>query len=580
MVWSAPRSHVFTPARPVTARIRALPLSQQSSALLQSATRRPSGLSVGTVLLAAAVAMPLIAIFCIALTGGTDGWRHLLVNVLPRAGGQTLMLLVMTGATTAFFGILSAWVVSTFQFPLRRLLSFALVLPLAIPSYLAAYAFGEFLDFTGPVQSAIRTVFGFQTIRDYWFPDIRSLGGAVLVLSSVLYPYVYLSVRAAFGLQGRFATEAARTLGAKPLRIFLSVQLPMARPAIIIGLALVMMETLNDIGAVEYLGVRTLTFAIYETWLNRGNLAGATQIASVLILIVGALILTERRARNRQRFAAAKSTAMTQRFGLKTLPTGRGWLATIFCALPILLGFAIPVLVLGSYAAKRLGALSDPKLIKALAHSLEVSVSAALITLVCGFVFAYVQRVNTSPLARSASRVGSLGYGIPGTVLAIGVLLPLAAFDNALDGFLRLHLNYSTGLLLSGTAFAIIYAHSVRFMTLAEGNIDAGFQKLSPHLDMAARTLGRSRFQTLVTVLLPNIRPAAMTAALLVFIESLKELPATIMLRPFSFNTLATLVYEDASRSRVQDAALPALIIIAAGLIPVVLVSRSLDGRA
>lgn len=556
-----------------------MPPSPASPASHSIRSTLPSGLSLGTLVLAAAVAMPLIAIFVIAVTGGTEGWHHLLVNVLPRAGTQTVMLLALTGFAAAFLGIISAWLVSTFQFPLRRALSVALVLPLAIPSYLAAYAFGEFLDFTGPVQTAVRMLFGYQSLRDYWFPDIRSLGGAVLVLSSVLYPYIYLSVRAAFGLQGRYATEAARTLGASPLRIFLSVQLPMARPAIMIGLALVMMETLNDIGAVEYLGVRTLTFAIYETWLNRGNLAGATQIACVLILIVATLILLERRARSRQRFAAAKSTAMTQRFALTPLAPARGWAATVFCLLPILSGFAIPLLVLGGYALKRLGALSDPKLLKALGHSLEVSLSVALITFACGFIFAYVQRINASPLTRSASRIGSLGYGIPGTVLAIGVLLPLSAFDNAVDGWLRLHLNYSTGLLLSGTAFAIIYAHSVRFMTLAEGTIDAGFQKLSPHIDMAARTLGRTRAQTLVSVLLPNIRPAAVTAALLVFIESMKELPATIMLRPFNFNTLATLVYEGASRSRVQEASIPALIIIAAGLVPVLLVSRSLDRR-
>lgn len=540
---------------------------------------RVAWLSLWTLLLAAAVAMPLLTIFYLALTGGTDGWQHLLVNVLPRAGWQTLALMAMTGLATAFFGIVSAWLVSTFQFPLRHFLSFALVLPLAIPSYLAAYAFGEFLDFAGPVQTMIRSLFGYSSIRDYWFPDIRSLPGAVLVLSSVLYPYVYLSLRAAFGLQGRQAAEAARMLGASPWRIFLSVQLPMARPAIIIGLALVMMETLNDIGAVEYLGVRTLTFAIYETWLNRGNLPGATQIASMLIIVVAGLIAIERMARGRQRYAGTRSTSMSRMAGLKPLSAGRRWLATAFCALPVLCGFAVPVLVLGSYAARRLEALSNPKFARALAHSLEISASVGLVTLVCGFLFAYAQRVNTSPLARAASRIGSLGYGIPGTVLAIGVLLPLAGFDNALDGFLRLHLNYSTGLLLSGTAFAIIYAHGVRFMTLAEGNIDAGFQKLSPHLDMAARTLGRNRLQTLMAVLLPNIRPAALTAALLVFIESLKELPATILLRPFSFNTLATLVYEDASRSRVQDAALPALIIIAAGLIPVILVSRSLEGK-
>lgn len=551
--------------------------SETTSTPQSARALRLGALSIGAVLLAAIVAMPLIAIFSMALTGGTAGWQHLLANVLPRAGMQTILLLLMTGAFATFFGVLSAWFVSAFEFPFRRLLSFALVLPLAIPSYLAAYAFGEFLDFTGPVQSGIRALFGYQSIRDYWFPDIRSLGGAVLVLGSVLYPYIYLSARAAFGLQGRVASEAARTLGAGTLRSFLSVQLPMARPAIIVGLALVTMETLNDIGAVEYLGVRTLTFTIYETWLNRGNLAGATQIASILVIIVAALIITERKARSRQRYVAGKATAMAQRSVRIKLSPARGWMATLFCLLPVLSGFAIPVFVLGSYAAKRLDTMADPKLVKALYHSLEVSVPVALMTLLGGFLFAYAQRTNPSSLTRSAIRIGALGYGIPGTVLAIGVLLPLAGFDNALDGFLRAHLNVSTGLLLSGTAIAIIYAHSVRFMTLAEGTIDAGFQKLSPHLDMAARTLGRTRLQTLTGVLLPNIRPAAITASLLVFIESLKELPATIMLRPFSFNTLATLVYESASRSRVQDAALPALIIIAAGLVPVILVSRSLD---
>ncbi|MGN8152557.1 ABC transporter permease [Agrobacterium sp. 22094] len=541
---------------------------------------RVSPLTIAAMLLSALVAMPLIAIFVIALTGGTNGWQHLLVNVLPRSGAQTLLLLVMTGAFTAITGVTTAWLVTMFDFPFRRLLSFALVLPLAIPSYLAAYAFGEFLDFAGPVQSGLRALFGYQTIRDYWFPDIRSLGGAVLILGSVLYPYIYLSTRAAFGLQGRFAADAARTLGVGPLRLFLSVQLPMARPAIIIGLALVMMETLNDIGAVEYLGVHTLTFTIYETWLNRGNLAGATQIAACLVLIVGALIVIERRARRRQRFAAGKATAMHQRSARVRLSPVRGWLATLLCALPFLSGFAIPVLVLGSYALKRLNGLADPKLLKALLHSLEVSLPVAVITLFGGFLLAYAQRERPSWPTRFAVRVGSLGYGIPGTVLAIGVLLPLAGLDNAVDGIMRGHLGISTGLLLSGTAFAIIYAHSVRFMTLAEGTVDAGFQKLSPHLDMASRTLGRTRLQTLVGVLLPNIRPAAITASLLVFIESLKELPATIMLRPFNFNTLSTMVYESASRSRVQDAALPALVIIVAGLVPVILVSHSLDGDA
>ncbi len=554
--------------------------SEHSSLASMRSGPRFSPLTIAAMLLSALVAMPLIAIIVIALTGGSVGWQHLLVNVLPRSGAQTLLLLAMTGAFTTIVGVTTAWLVTMFDFPFRRLLSFALVLPLAIPSYLAAYAFGEFLDFAGPVQSGLRALLGYQTIRDYWFPDIRSLGGAVLVLGSVLYPYIYLSARAAFGLQGRFATDAARTLGVGPLRLFLSVQLPMARPAIIIGLALVMMETLNDIGAVEYLGVHTLTFTIYETWLNRGNLAGAAQIAACLVFIVAALIVIERRARRQQRFAAGKATTMHQRAARVKLAPMKACLASLACTLPFLSGFAVPVLVLGSYALKRLDSITDPKLFKALLHSFEVSIPVGLLTLLGGFLLAYAQRERPAWPTRFAVRLGSLGYGIPGTVLAIGVLIPLAGLDNAVDGLMRADLGISTGLLLSGTAFAIIYAHGVRFMTLAEGTVDAGFQKLSPHLDMASRTLGRTRLQTLLGVLLPNIRPAAITASLLVFIESLKELPATMMLRPFNFNTLATLVYESASRARVQDASIPALVIIAAGLVPVVFVSSALDTDA
>jgi iron(III) transport system permease protein len=538
---------------------------------------RLSPLSFATLAVSAVVAMPIVAIFWFALTGSATDWQHLLINVLPRAGLRTMKLLVMTGATASFFGILSAWLVTSFEFPWRRTLSFCLVLPLAIPAYIAAYAFGEFFDFTGPLQSGVRATFGFTNMRDYWFPDIRSLGGAVLVLSAVLYPYIYLAARAAFMMQGRFAAEAARTLGAGPLRILLRVQLPMARPAIFIGLALVLMETLNDIGAIEYLGVQTLTFAIYETWLNRGNLAGATQISALLLLVVTGLVLMERTARRRQSFTAPKATAMTQRFSLKPLIGWRRWVAMLFCLLPVLFGFAIPVLVLGTYAVKRMDDFLDPKLLKAFWHSVEISGSAAVLTLVFGFMLAYAARMKNSTLTRAAGRVASLGYGIPGTVLAIGVLLPLAGLDNAVDGFSRSAFGYSTGLLLSGTVIAIIYASTVRFMTMAEGNIDAGFQKLSPHIDMAARTLGRTRLQTLTGVLLPNMRPAVLTAGLLVFIESMKELSATILLRPFNFNTLATLVYEDASRSQVQDASVAAVIIIAAGLVPVMLVSRTFD---
>jgi iron(III) transport system permease protein len=346
-----------------------------------------------------------------------------------------------------------------------------------------------------------------------------------------------------------------------------------------IGLTLVMMETLNDIGAVEYLGVQTLTFSVYDTWLNRGSLAGAAQIACVMLVIVAGLLIVERMARRRQRFASHKTTAVVPDAVRLRLTGLKGIAAMLFCLLPILVGFAVPVFVLGGFALRRLEDFLEPRLLDALWHSTLVSSAAALITVLLAFVLSYAARTDRSRLAKGAGRLAALGYGIPGTVLGIGVLIPLASFDNALDGWLRQSLGISTGLLLSGTGFAIVYAYTVRFLTMAEGTIDAGFQKLSPHLDMAARTLGRSGLQTLRQVLLPNLRPAVLTAALLVFIETLKELSATILLRPFNFNTLATLVYEDASRGMAQDASVAAMIIIAAGLIPVILVSRSLDEK-
>lgn len=541
------------------------------------ALNETSSLSVAAVAIALTVALPVIAILWLAAAGGFESLPHVLTVVFPRAAGRTVQLLLLTGAVAAFWGVATAWLTTTCDFPLRRILAAALVLPLAIPGYLAAYAFGEFLDFTGPVQTAIRAMGGYQSVRDYWFPNIRSMGGAVLVLSSVLYPYLYLSCRSLFLMQSRSAADVARTLGAGPFKVFLRVQLPMARPAIAIGLSLVMMESLNDIGTVEYLGVNTLTFAIYDTWLNRGSLGGAAQLAIILLLASGALIVMERAARRRQRFASGKTTAIVPDAVRLKLGFWKGLFATAFCMTPVALGFFVPVLVLGGFALKRLDHLADAKLLHALGTSVLVAGLTALCAVCLGFLLAYAGRSARSGRVALAARFASFGYGVPGTVLALGVLFPFAALDNALDAWAREWLGRSTGLLLTGTGFALVYALTVRFITMAEGTIDSGFQKLSPHLDMAARTLGRTRLQALSTVLIPNLRPAILTAALIVFIETLKELPATILLRPFNFNTLATLAYEDASRSKVEDASIAALIIMLAGLIPAVLVSRSLN---
>ncbi|QRM56815.1 iron ABC transporter permease [Sinorhizobium sp. BG8] len=521
--------------------------------------------------------MPVIAIIVIALSSSNGDWPHLVSNVIPRATVRTLLLLAGVSLATTVTGVITAWLVASCEFPLRRLMSGLLVLPLAIPSYIAAYAFAEFFSFTGPVQSLLRALFGFHSSRDYWFPEIRTTGGAVVVLASVLYPYIYLAARSMFLMQGRTAADVARTLGAGPLSVFAKVQIPMARPAIMVGLTLVSMETLNDIGAVEYLGVQTLTFSIFDTWLNRGSLAGAAQIACVMLLFIALLLVVERTARRQQRFASQKTTAAVHDPVRLKLAGWKRWAATTFCIIPPFLGFAVPIFVLGGYAVHRLDQFLSFRLLSALWHSIIISASTACVAVTLAFVLSYATRTTRSPLTFAAGRLASFGYGVPGTVLAMGVLIPLAGFDNSLDAMLRETFGISTGLLLSGSGLAIIYACTVRFLTMAEGTIDAGFNKLSPHLDMASRTLGRTSSQTLLTVLLPMMRPATLTAVLLVFIESMKELSATIMLRPFNFNTLATLVYEDASRAKVEDASVAAVIIIAAGLIPVFLVSRSLD---
>lgn len=524
-----------------------------------------------------AVAAPMLAIVFIAATGGTADLAHVAGTVLPRALMRTATLLVLIGMATAVTGIVTAWLTIAFDFPLRRVLTVALVLPLAMPTYLAAYAAGEFFDFTGPPQTALRALFGFTRPSEYWFPDIRSVGGATLVMGAVLYPYVYLACRSMFLLQGRAAADVARTLGASPLRVFFRVQLPMARPAIVAGLMLVMMETLNDIGAVEYLGVPTLTFSIYDTWLNRGSLAGAAQIACVMLLVVILMVLTERWARRSQRFSGSKTTSSVHDAARVRLKGAAKWGATLFCLAPVLAGFAIPAFVLGGYAVKRLDTLFTLRVADALWNTVLVSAITAVLAVVLAFLIAYSARVGRSRITGFAARSAVLGYSIPGTVLAIGVLIPLATLDNTISSFVRSWFGWNPGLLMSGTMFAIIYAMTARFLTMAEGTVDAGFHKLPLSLDHASRTLGRTGPQTVRTILIPVMRPAVLTAGLLVFIETIKELSATILLRPFNFNTLATLVYEDASRAQVPDASVPALIIVLAGLVPVIMVSRTLD---
>ncbi|WP_407061702.1 ABC transporter permease [Aureimonas sp. SK2] len=520
------------------------------------------------------VALPVLSLVAIALTGAAENWSHLAGTVLPRAAGTTVTLMAGVGVVTALIGTLTAWLVASFDFPGRRVFAWALVLPLAVPTYIAAYCFNELLHYVGPVQSGLRALFGWTTRSDYWFPDIRSPGGAVLILSSVLYPYVFLTVRLVLLMQGRKAADVARTLGAGRLRILLTVLLPMARPAIAVGVALVLMETVNDIGAVEFLGVQTLTFAVYSTWLNRGDLAGATQIALLMLGFILLLLWTERFARRRQRFSAGRADTISA--GAEHLPGLKGWAATLACFLPIASGFGVPFFILGGYAWRRPGDFADPQLWRALENTVTVAGATALLTVSIGFVLAYGIRLTNARPLRVLSRLAAFGYAVPGTILAMGILMPFAAFDNALDARMRDWFGLSTGLLLSGSGFAIVFACTARFMAMGHGSLDNGFSKLSPHLDMASRALGHGPGGTLRRVLLPLMRPALLTSALLVFVEAAKELSATILLRPFDFDTLATFVYAQASRAAFEDGAIAALLIVAVGILPVIVLTRSL----
>ncbi|ORE87632.1 iron ABC transporter permease [Aurantimonas sp. 22II-16-19i] len=524
--------------------------------------------------LAALVAMPFLALVWLAVSGASSNWSHLATTILPEASLVTAELMLGVALLTGTMGVVTAWLVASFEFPGRRLFSWALVLPLAVPTYIAAYAFVEFLHFAGPVQTAIRALFGYSSSRDYWFPEIRSLPGAVLILSSVLYPYVYLTVRMVFLMQGRKAADVARTLGASQATIFLRILLPLARPAIAVGVTLALMEAVNDIGAVEFLGVRTLTFAVYSTWLNRGDLYGATQIALLMLAVIVLLVTVERLARRQQRFTLGRSDRPQP--GSERLAGGRAFLATAACALPIVLGFGIPFLILGDYGLRRLDQLADPQLWRAFRNTVALASITGLVTVTAGFLLAYGVRLTGSKRLVLMTRLAVLGYAVPGTVLAIGILIPLAGLDNFVDARMRETFDVSTGLLLSGSGFAIVYAGFVRFMAMGHGSLESGFAKLSPHLDMAARTLGRAPGATLVEVLLPLMRPALLTAFLLVFVEASKELSATILLRPFDFETLATFVYAQTSRSAFEEGAVAALLIVLVGILPVAILNRSI----
>ena len=532
----------------------------------------PSAWTAGTAAIAAVIALPILAVAWLSLFPTENIWPHLLDTVLPGYVATTLSLLASVGVGTALVGVATAWLVATFDFPGRRILKWALVLPLAMPTYVVAYVYTDLLEYAGPVQQALRELFGWRSAGDYWFPEIRSPEGAAAVLSATLYPYVYLLSHAAFLEQSGGVIEAARTLGCSAWAAFRRISLPMARPSIVVGLALVMMETLNDFGTVDYFSVQTLTTGLFNVWLIMNNTSGGAQIAMVMLVFVIFLLVAERTARRSRSYH--DTTRGRTKAGPVRLPPGRAALALAVCALPVLVGFAVPAGVLVAYAIEFYDVSLANRYPQAALNSILLAALAAAAAAAIGLFLAYATRITASRLVRGLARFASLGYAVPGAVLAIGILTPFGALDNAVDGLARSTLGVSTGLILSGTIFAVLFAYVARFLALAYGTLEAGLGRITPNIDHAARTLGHSAAGTLVRVNLPLIRGSLLTAGLLIFVDSMKELPATLLLRPFNFETLATYVYQFASDELLEECALGALTIVAFGLLPVIVLTH------
>jgi iron(III) transport system permease protein len=527
---------------------------------------------LGAFAVAAVVALPLLGIASSLFSDQRELWRHLAETQLRDIFGNTIILLIGVGLGTVVIGTGTAWLVTMCRFPGSRMLQWALLLPLVMPTYIIGYAYADLLTFAGPLQSALRAAMGWSR-GDYWFPNFGSSQGVALLFTLVLYPYVYLAARAAFLAQSQSLLEASRILGNGAWRTFLRIGLPLARPAIAAGTALALLETLADFGTVQYYGIQTFTTAIYRTWYGMGNREGAAQLSMVLILIAVALVVVEYQSRGRARFTIASNlryVAEPVRLSLSA-----GLTAFAACALPILLGFVVPTLHLAQLALSSGVLVTDRQFIGDALNSLILATVAAAIIVGLAVFLSYAGRLVRRRLLDRTIAFASLGYAIPGAVIAVGVLLPLAFADRGLDLLSRQVLGVPTGLLLSGTAFALIVAYTVRFLAVGMANVAPGLAAIDPAMDASARILGARPRQVLWRIHLPMLRVPALTAGLVAFVEVLKELPATLLIRPFNFDTLAVGVYRFASDERLAQAAVGSILIVTVSLAPVILLSRT-----
>ena len=525
---------------------------------------------------AMACALPMLAVALAAVTSGTETIVHLASTVLGHYSINTVFLILLVSVGTFAIGVGAAWLVTMTHFKGVKFFEIALVLPLAFPAYVLAYAYTSVLDHPGIVQSTLRNVMDWGP-RDYWFPEIRSLGGAALMLVLVLYPYVYLLARASFIQQSGSAFMTARGLGASPLAAFLTVSLPLARPAIAAGVLLAVMETIADFGTVAYFGVQTFATGIYTSWFSMGDRAGAAQLAVCLLMFAFMLAVLERIQRGRAKYYdQSRSQKHHAALPLKGL---RAVFAMVLCAIPVLLGVIIPI-----FSLIVLGLDSDQDLLSSrylgfARNSLVLASTAALITVFAAIGLGFFQRMQPGRSSTMATYIARLGYAVPGGVIAVGLMVPFAAFDNAIDAWMRTTFNISTGLMLTGSIWLLVLAYMVRFLAAALGAYEGGQSLVHVHMDAASRSLGKGPFATLRKVHLPILTPSLLTALLIVFVDVMKELPATLIMRPFNYDTLAVQAYRLASDERLGGAAVPSLVIVAFGLLPVILICRQVGRR-
>ncbi len=522
--------------------------------------------------IAGVVATPILIVTLAWFTPAGDVWRHLFHTVLGELLRHTAVLMFGVGLGVFVLGAGLAWLIAMCEFPGRRVFDWALMLPLAVPAYVLAFVAVALLDFSGPVQGMLRTLFGSSA----WFPPIRSAGGVIGVMVFAFYPYVYMLARAAFLAQGRRMLETGRVYGLTPWAAFVRVALPMARPALAAGVALALMEALADFGAVSVFNYDTFTTAIYKAWQGLFSLPAAAQLASLLLLFVALALIGERQWRGRARYHVALRQERVERY---RLAGSRAWLATAACSIVLLLAFVIPVGQLLRWVWSAARADLDARYLRFFFNTVLLAAAAAAATTFCALLLAYTYRLKPDRWVAGAVRFATLGYALPGSVLAVGIMLSFVWLDQRLAQALQAGLGIAAGPLLTGTLAALLLAYGVRFMAVAYGPIDSSFERIKPSLWQAARSLGASNREILWRVSIPLLRNGLLSAGLLVFVEVMKEMPATLLLRPFGWDTLATRVFEMTSEGQWERAALPAVTLVLTGLIPVVMLVRGSTSR-